>query len=127
MHVTKATPVLLAKDIQPCFNFWSSFGLKPMLEVPGEAGPSFVIFSNGEAEIMYQTRASAELDESSAIEHVERSIIYLEVASLAEVIESAAKHPIVKPEHTTPYGAREVYIRDPAGNVIGFAELPNQP
>ncbi|MEM9360366.1 MAG: VOC family protein [Pseudomonadota bacterium] len=83
----------------------------------------FAIFSNGKSEIMYQTRASAELDDSDAVSGVGNSIIYVEVASIEEILQTALQHPIVKPKHITPYGAKEVYIRDPAGNVIGFAEL----
>jgi catechol 2,3-dioxygenase-like lactoylglutathione lyase family enzyme len=124
MRLNKATPVLIADDIEPCSQFWSEFGLECTLEVPGDNGLMFAIFSNGKSELMYQTRASAELDEYNAIEGVGKSIVYVEVSSIADIREAASRHPLVKAEHTTPYGAKEIYVRDPAGNVIGFAELP---
>jgi hypothetical protein len=29
---------------------------------------------------------------------------------------------VVVPERETAYGAHEIFVRDPAGNVVGFAE-----
>jgi hypothetical protein len=53
-----------------------------------------------------------------------RSVLYFEVASLASIRNKASHFVIVVPERTTDYGSLEVYIRDPAGNMIGFGE-PN--
>jgi len=118
----KATSVLLTHDVEACVLFWAGFGLRPMVEVPGEDGLSFVILKAGNIEIMYQSFASAAATNSDAIEGINRSSIYLEVTSLDKVLPIAESHDVIIPEHVTFYGAREIYIRDPAGNLIGFAE-----
>jgi hypothetical protein len=122
MTVLKATPILLAEDVDACTAFWSRFGLATQVSVPMGGGTGFAILSSGDVELMYQSFASAEADVAGAIEGVRRSIVYVEVASLDDVLAVIGDAPIVVPERTTPYGAREVFVRDPAGNVIGFSQ-----
>lgn len=122
MNLKKLTPVLLAEDVQAVINFWAEFGLSAPMTVPDDDGVMFAIVTNGEIELMYQTKKSARSDNADAVEGIDRAMIYIEVNSFDEIIDVANKYDIVKPEHMTDYGAREIYIRDPAGNVIGFAE-----
>lgn len=122
MNIVKATPVLLTDHVQACIDFWAGFGLEAPVVVPGEDGPSFAILTNGRIELMYQTFASARADNAAAVEGVDRAVLYLEVESLDAVLPAAGRAGVVVPERTTDYGAREIYVRDPAGNLIGFAQ-----
>jgi len=122
MVLRKVTPVLLTENVKACVMFWSEFGLKATMTVPDENELMFAIVTNGEVELMYQTFESALADNASAVEGINRAIIYIEVDALDPILQLAAKYEVVKPEHTTAYGAREIYIRDPAGNLVGFAE-----
>jgi hypothetical protein len=122
MTVLKATPILLAENVDACIAFWRRYGLTVQVSVPMGDSTGFAILSSGAVELMYQSFASAEADVAGAIEGVRRSIIYVEVASLNDVLAAIGDAPVVVPERTTSYGAREVFVRDPAGNVIGFAQ-----
>lgn len=123
MNVKKLTPVLLTDEINACIEFWKSFGLEATALVPGpDNNPMFAILSNGVVEVMYQTFASAKADDAAAVEGVNRAILFFEVEALDKIIPAVRDYEIVKPVHSTDYGSREIYIRDPAGNLIGFAQ-----
>lgn len=122
MVLNKITPVLLADDLEACVAFWKEFGLEATLSVPHEGRLGFVSLQSGSIELMYQSFALASASNPAGIEGVGRSIIYLEVEALDEIVEIAAKFEIVIPAHTTPHGSREIYLRDPGGNLIGFAQ-----
>ncbi len=128
MTIEKVTPVLMAENVQACVEFWTKLGLTPTVVLPDESDDSragevaFATVSNDQIELMYQSVKSAKAQSSAVIDGVQRSILYLETNSLDSILAAIENAEIVKPEHVTPYGAREIYVRDPAGNVIGFAE-----
>ena len=122
MLFQKLTPVLLADDVAACIGFWGEFGFDATVTVPGEDGPSFAILGNGEIELMYQDAERARADNPAAVEGIQRAMIFMEVSSLDRILPIAQRYEVVVPEHTTSYGSREIYVRDPGGNVFGFAE-----
>lgn len=126
MQLTKLTPVLMTHDVDACVRFWEEFGLNASITVPGKDGLSFAILDNGSIELMYQTFEMANAQDSNAIKGVQQSVVYFDATVFDELLPIAQKHEVVKPLHTTPYGLREIYIRDPAGNLIGFSEAKSQ-
>lgn len=118
----KTTPILLADDVAACVVFWSALGLEATMSVPEGDGIGFAMLSSENIELMYQSFTLARSQRPDAVEKVDRGIVFLEVASLDQVLPSLANAQIVVPEHTTDYGSREIYVRDPAGNLIGFSE-----
>lgn len=119
----KTTPILLADNVRACVDFWAGLGLNVPVSVPEGDGLGFVILSGDGVEIMYQSFSSARAQRPEAVERVDRSILFLEVASLDDVMGRLPNAVVVVPEHVTEYGAREVYLRDPAGNLIGFSQF----
>ena len=122
MGLTKVTPVLLAENIEDCVEFWKDFGFEETISVPFEDGLAFVSLKNGSIEIMYQSFTFSKATNPIGIEGVNRSVIYLEADSLDEIVQIAKKYNVVIPDHKTSHGSREIYVRDPAGNLIGFAQ-----
>jgi len=122
MGLTKVTPVLLATDLKACVEFWGDFGFEEAISVPFEDELAFVSLQSGSIEIMYQSFVFSEATNPIGIEGVNRSVIYLETDSMDEIVEIANKYEVVIPDHKTSHGSREIYIRDPAGNLIGFAQ-----
>lgn len=122
MGLTKITPVLLAGNIEECVEFWKDFGFKETISVPFEDGLAFVSLKSGSIEIMYQSFAFSKATNPIGIEGVNRSVVYLEADTLDEIVQIAKKYDVVIPDHKTSHGSREIYIRDPAGNLIGFAQ-----
>ncbi|WP_026381120.1 VOC family protein [Afifella pfennigii] len=123
VHFRKTTPILLAEDVKACVAFWTALGLQAPVTVPEGEGIGFAIIAGDGVALMYQSFSSARAQRPEAVERVDRSIVFLEVASLDAVLAALPRTEIVVPDHVTDYGAREVYVRDPAGNLIGFSQF----
>ncbi len=122
------TPVLIVDDVESGIAFWSEkLGFAKENEVPGDDGRLvFASVNKDGVEIMYQTRASvAAQSPAQAAELTGNSTaLFITVPSIRDLdtIEAAVQGaPMVKERHTTFYGATEFYIREPGGNVVGFA------
>lgn len=120
---TKITPVLLADDVDACIRFWSRLGVEATMTFPFGEKTGFAALASGDVELMYQSRAMSSAQDPKAIDRVERAIVYLEVSSLAEIEARLGDAEVVVPVRDTGHGTREFYVRDPAGNLIGFAEV----
>jgi hypothetical protein len=81
----------------------------------------FVSLARGALELMLQSRASLAADVAGIEPDGFRAALYIEVERLAPIRTALKGWPRVVPERTTFYGAREIIVRDPAGNVIAFA------
>jgi uncharacterized glyoxalase superfamily protein PhnB len=121
------TPVLIVDAVEPCIKFWvDRLGFAVTNQVPGPDGK--LIFASvqlGAVEIMYQTRASV-MDErpGAAKDLVGHSVaLFITVDDLDPVEKSLAGAPVVKPRHKTFYGSTEMYVREPGGNTVGFAQF----
>jgi len=126
--VQSLTPILIVDAVEPCLAFWrDSLGFVVENEVPGEDGALvFASVKKGAVEVMYQSRTSvAAADPSQAADLVGHSTaLFIQLASLADLdmAEGAlASAPTVKARHETFYGTTEFYVREPGGNVVGFA------
>jgi uncharacterized glyoxalase superfamily protein PhnB len=128
VNVGTLSPVLIVDAVEPGIAFWTDrLGFTKENEVPGPDGKLiFASVRKGAVDIMYQTRASAVADNpASASELNGHSIgLFIMVPSLADLdsIERQVKGaPMVKPRHDTFYGTTEFYVKEPGGNVVGFA------
>ncbi|MGI8401831.1 MAG: VOC family protein [Gemmatimonadaceae bacterium] len=121
------TPVLIVETVEPCLKFWvDRLGFAITNEVPGPDGK--LIFASvqlGPVEIMYQTRASVVDEQPGAAKDLmgHSVALFITVENLDTVAKSLAGAPIVKPKHKTFYGSTEIYVREPGGNTVGFAEF----
>jgi uncharacterized glyoxalase superfamily protein PhnB len=107
--------------------FWADrLGFEVTNKVPGDDGQLvFASVQLGAIEIMYQTRASV-LQElpSAARDLTGHSVsLFITVADLDAVEESLRGVPVVKPRHQTFYGSTEIYVKEPGGNTVGFAQF----
>jgi uncharacterized glyoxalase superfamily protein PhnB len=124
------TPVLVVDEVEPCLRFWTEkLGFTVENQVPGDnGGLVFASAKAGDVEVMYQTRASvlAERPEAAA-EFVGRStVLFITVDDLDRIETAVSGAPIVKPRHDTFYGSTELYVKEPGGNVVGFAQFRKQ-
>ncbi|HSD33452.1 MAG TPA: VOC family protein [Gemmatimonadales bacterium] len=126
-RLTRLTPVLIVDTVEPCIAFWvERFGFTVTNQVPGPDGK--LVFAGVEKdgiEVMYQTRASVLADSpGSAGELVGHSTaLFFTVPDLDSVERAVAGAPVVKPRHKTFYGSVELYVREPGGNTVGFAQF----
>lgn len=121
-------PVLIVDAVEPAVAFWADrLGFAKEAEVPGPDGKLvFAIVKRDGIEIMYQTRASVTADNPAVSDELtgHSTGLFFTVASIADL--DAIEHrvagaPVVKARHDTFYGMTEFYIREPGGNVVGFA------
>ena len=120
--MNKLTPNLIVDDIEACLPFWvERVGFKKVMEVPHEDRLGFVILQLGAIELMLQSRASLKADVTPLGDGAYRSVLYCVVADLHPIKHALEGVGLVVPERTTFYGARELIVRDPAGNLVFFA------
>lgn len=117
----KLTPNLIVDSIEACLPFWvDRIGFEKTVEVPHGDGLGFVILKRLGVELMLQSRASLANDIAPFAEGIHRSTLYIGVEDLEPIRVALAGYPLVLPERTTFYGARELIVRDPAGNGVCF-------
>lgn len=124
----KITPILVVDEIEPSLRLWvDRLGLKKVVEVPEGDRLGFVILAGEGIELMIQTRESIEKEVErdglpAAMKPTPgRSTLYIDVADLDELREKVAGFEVLVRDRQTSYGARELWLREPGGNLIGFA------
>ena len=124
----KLSPVLIVDAVEPGVAFWADqLGFTKENEVPGPDGKLiFASVKKGDVEIMYQTRASVIAEDPKSADELNgrSTALFITVPSMADldtIEQRVAGAPVVKPRHETFYGSTEFYVREPGGNVVGFA------
>jgi len=117
----KLTPNLIVESIEACLPFWvDRLGFEKTVEVPLGDALGFVILARDGAELMLQSRASLAADIAPLEAGAHRATLYFTVPDLAPIRAALAGYPLAVPERTTFYGARELIVKDPAGNGVCF-------
>jgi len=121
------TPVLIVDAVEPCIKFWTDrLGFEVTNQVPDADGKLiFASVQKAGIEIMYQTRASVISEQpGSARDLMGHSVaLFITVDDLDTVEKSLAGAPVIKPRHETFYGSVEIYVKEPGGNTVGFAQF----
>ena len=123
--VKKITPILFARELEPCIRFWTEkIGFQKTVEVPEGDKVGFVILQKDGVELMYQSYASVEKDNPATHEAVRKgpTFLYIDVEDLGSALASTKGAEIVMPVRDTFYGAKEFGIKDPAGHYVIFAQ-----
>ena len=71
---------------------------------------------------MRQTRASLGADLPAVAALGPASALYCDVDALDDAIAAAHGAEILVPRRTTFYGADEIWVREPTGAIVGFAQ-----
>ena len=119
--IKSLAPILLMEAIEPSLPFWvDRLGFVLTVTVPETPPYGFAIVARDGIEVMLQTRASASDDLKIAVP-AGPGIVYLSVTALDPVLQSLGPTEIAVPRRTTFYGADEIFVRDPAGHLVGIA------
>lgn len=121
----RLTPVLCVDEIEPVLDFWvERLGFAKTVEVPEGNRIGFLILQKGVVEVMYQTHDSVAKDIPALAGHpMSGSMLFLEVDDLDAVGRALEGIPLVAPRRKTFYGAEEIIVREPGGNVVTFAQF----
>lgn len=126
MKIKKLTSILLIESIEAALPFWKALGFEVTTQVPHGEKLGFVIMNCGGIELMLQTRSSVEADLSSIADTLlkRQVLLYGDVDSLDAAEKAVGKDcEIVVPRRKTFYGAHETWVREPSGNIVGFAQF----
>ena len=122
--VKRISPILFVDEIEPVLLFWDRLGFEKTAEVPHEGRCGFVILEKDGLEVMYQTRASLEDDVPAMSKTpLAGTILYMEVDDIEDVMVAMEGESVVVPRRRTFYGMDEVFVREPGGHVVGFAQI----
>jgi hypothetical protein len=125
MKIKKLTPILYVEAIEPVLPFWTErLGFTVTAQVPEGDRLGFVILVKDNIEVMYQTRASVAADVPSMAETPMRGgILFMEVDDIAAIEKAMQGVEVLVPRRKTFYGADELFVREPGGNAVGFAQF----
>lgn len=122
------TPNVIVEAIEPVLPFWvDRLGFTVTAKVNEGDRLGFVILTHGPVEVMYQTLESVRNDVPELVDIPLRgNALFVKVATLEEldtIDEALADADRVIPRRKTFYGADEITVREPAGNVVTFAHF----
>jgi catechol 2,3-dioxygenase-like lactoylglutathione lyase family enzyme len=123
IEVKSLAPILVVDEIEPVLPFWvDRLGFALVTTVP-EASPfHFAIVARDNLQVMLQTRGSASEDLNVDMGTVGTGVVYISVAALDPVVAALGKDAdVAVARRKTFYGADEIFVRDPAGNLVGLA------
>lgn len=125
MSIRKITPILLVDEIESCLPFWiDRLGFEKTAEVPHGERIGFVILQKDGTELMYQTFDSvvADLPSLSGLPRA-GSVLFIEVADIDATEKAVDGCQVVVPRRKTFYGSDELFVREPGGHMVGFAQF----
>ena len=129
-QIRKVTPILVVEEIEPTLELWvNRLGFQKTVEVPEHDKLGFVILARDNLEIMYQTKLSIDREVRNAGLPAAMgkasgpSILYLEATNLNEIREKLQGFDVLLPYRKPDYGAEELWLKEPGGNLIGFASI----
>jgi uncharacterized glyoxalase superfamily protein PhnB len=123
-RLERLTPILVVDSIEPVVPFWEALGFRATIPNRVDGELTFIAFVKEGYDIHYQTLARVERDIPGATEMLtgNTTLLYLAVDDLDAVIAALGNAEVVIPRRTTPWGADEIYVKEPGGNLIGFAK-----
>ena len=123
MRIRSIHPVVIVDAIEPLLPFWelkTGMARVAAVDEPGSIG--FVILGGGEAQVMFQTRSSLAEDLPRVAAEKPAIVLYVDVDSIDELEASLGDIEVLVPRRRTFYGAKEVWVRDASGAIVGYAE-----
>ena len=128
VNIKKVTPLLVVDRIEPSLRFYEKLGYTAVISVPHDDHLGFVLLAQDLGQVMLQTRSSLAADLPAISRTGVSSLLYIDVESLEEALMAAAgSSEVLVPMRTTAYGAREAFVREPSGQIVGFAEEVTKP
>lgn len=123
VQLQSLAPVLVVDEVEPCLPFWQErLGFELVTTVPEGDRIGFAMLSKDGVTVMYQSRESVRKDIPALADEGSSTVLYLSVASIDAVEARLEGIDPVVPRRTTFYGATEVAVREPAGNLVVFAQ-----
>jgi hypothetical protein len=119
----RVTPILVVDAIEPALPFWEALGFAQASPSWVDGKLNFVSLAKDGLELHYHTKADLEgtIPAAAGMLADTTSLVYLTVDDLDRVVAGLGDAEVVIPRRRTAWGADEIYVREPGGNVIAFA------
>ena len=129
--INKSTTILHVSAVEPSLKFWTErFGFEATIKVPEGSHLGFAALEKGGIELMYQTYSGMKADPKNPLAGaVEKgpSFLFMEVTDILQTVRALQGADIVRGLQETPYGSKEVIVREPGGHYVVFAQMaPNK-
>lgn len=122
-QMKKCTAVLHVEAVEPCLAFWTErLGFAITAQVPHEDKVGFAILVKDGVELMYQSTASIEAD-TNVLVPLRGTMLFIEVDDVEACERAMQGAEIVVPRRKTFYGSDEIFVREPGGHIVGFAQM----
>ncbi len=119
--ITSMTPILYVDAIEPCLSFWTErLGFLQVVEVPHGDRLGFVILARGDLQVMYQTFDSM-AEDLVGVSVQTGGCTYMKVSDFPAIVKALEGTDVVAAPRKTFYGADEIFVREPGGNLLGFS------
>lgn len=124
MKLVRLTPVLFVEAVEASLPFWvDRVGFAKTMDAPGPDGAlAFVALVRDGLEVMLQTHASVAEDAPPLAADRGPTHLYIEVEDLDALEARLGDAPRVMPRRVAPYGMAELFVREPSGHVVVFAQ-----
>ncbi len=125
-RLLRLTPLLSTEAIEPVIPFWSALGWESLNPLRVDGKLAFIAFRKDGQEIHYQTveYIDTQIPGASTMLADNIALLYLTVDDLDQVVRAlGADAEVVIPRRQTPWGADEIYVKEPGGNLVGFAQF----
>lgn len=125
MHMQRLSPVIFVPEIEACLPFWTErlgYELHASVEEGDRLG--FALLLKDEVQLMYQSRASLakDLPQLEERDHETSTCLYINVDDIDAVEKALSGLDLVQPRRKTFYGAVEIAVREPGGNLVIFSQ-----
>ncbi|HBN09397.1 MAG TPA: hypothetical protein DD435_12365 [Cyanobacteria bacterium UBA8530] len=115
------SPILFVEEIEPCLGFWvEKLGFQVIAQVPDEDRLGFAMLRKEDLQVMYQTHRSVARD-LVGVQTQAGGCLYCVVKDFDAVVKAMEGVETPVPPRKTFYGADEIFVREPGGNLIGFS------
>jgi hypothetical protein len=123
MKILRTTPLLVVDAIEPLLPLWRDrLGYTTVVDVPHGDRLGFTLLARDGQQLMLQTAASLADDVPAVAAAGAGHLLYNDVDRLDDVLSAMEGVEILIPPRITFYGAREVFYRVGAGQIVAFAE-----
>jgi uncharacterized glyoxalase superfamily protein PhnB len=118
--------MLSVEAIEPVIPFWTALGWEADNPVEANGRLTYIAFRKDGQEISYQTLAYIETRIPGATSMLSGStaLLYFTVDDLDLIIGALDRGTeVVISRHRTQWGSEEIYVKEPGGHLIGFAQF----
>ncbi|MCJ9429799.1 VOC family protein [Kordiimonas marina] len=126
--IKSLTPVLPVERIEPTAAFFAHVGFKITVSVPEGDHMGFAILSNGDVEVMVQTKTSIAEDSAAFADAVQTApvLLFVQVDDIDAADKALKGETVIMPRRETFYGSKETGYREPGGHFVTFAQFPEE-